>query len=84
MYFNGHGGDNFFKIQDTEVLSSEDLAKVYEEMNIKRKYHTVMMIIDTCEAQTLFETVNSPNLILVGTSKKGKSAYSFEWSDDMG
>jgi phosphatidylinositol glycan class K len=38
VYFTGHGGENFFKIQDTEVLSSEDLAKVYEEMNIKRKY----------------------------------------------
>lgn len=22
IYFNGHGGDNFFKIQDTEVLQS--------------------------------------------------------------
>jgi glycosylphosphatidylinositol transamidase (GPIT) subunit GPI8 len=29
IYFNGHGGENFFKIQDTEVLQSEDFAKVY-------------------------------------------------------
>ena len=29
IYFNGHGGDNFFKITDTEVLQSADLAKVY-------------------------------------------------------
>ena len=48
MYFNGHGGDNFFKIQDTEVLQSEDLAKVFNEMHIKERYGEIWMLIDTC------------------------------------
>ena len=76
VFFNGHGGDNFFKIQDTEVLSSEDFAKVYNEMNIKRKYHSVLMLIDTCEAMSLYDKVSAPNLILVGSSPVGQSAYS--------
>ena len=49
IYFNGHGGDNFFKIQDTEVLQSTDLAKAYNEMYLKRKYKEIFMIMETCE-----------------------------------
>ena len=28
IYFNGHGGNGFFKIQDTDLVHSPDLAKV--------------------------------------------------------
>ena len=38
IYMNGHGGENFFKIQDTEVIHSEDFAKVFDEMHIKNLY----------------------------------------------
>jgi phosphatidylinositol glycan class K len=31
VYMNGHGGENFFKVQDTDVLHSEDFAKVFLE-----------------------------------------------------
>ena len=71
IYFNGHGGENFFKIQDTEVLQSEDFAKVYEEMSMKKMYKEVLMFIDTCQAMTLFDGVDSPDLILMGTSVLG-------------
>ena len=46
-------------------------------MNIKRKYKEILMIIDTCEAMSLFDSIEAPNLILMGTSLHGKSAYSF-------
>lgn len=52
---NGHGGENFFKIQDTEVVHSEDFGKVFNEMNIKNLYKEVLLILDTCEAMSLFD-----------------------------
>lgn len=52
---NGHGGENFFKIQDTEVLHSEDFGKVFHEMHIKNLYSDILIILDTCEAMTLFD-----------------------------
>mmetsp|Transcript_18441 Transcript_18441/g.31548 ORF Transcript_18441/g.31548 Transcript_18441/m.31548 type:complete len:132 (-) Transcript_18441:181-576(-) len=76
MFFNGHGGDNFFKIQDTEVLQSEDLSKVFNEMYLKNRYKEVLMMIDTCQAMSLFEQVETPNLFLLGTSIKDESAWS--------
>ena len=54
MYFNGHGGENFFKIQDTDLIHSEDLAKVFNEMHIKGLYKELFMILDTCEAESMF------------------------------
>jgi phosphatidylinositol glycan class K len=48
IYFNGHGGENFFKIQDTELVHSEDLAKVLLEMHHKRLYKEIFFLIDTC------------------------------------
>ena len=73
---NGHGGENFFKIQDTEVIHSEDFAKVLNEMSIKNLYSDILLILDTCEAMSLLEQVNAPNVIMVGSSVAGQHAYS--------
>ena len=54
LYFNGHGGENFFKIQDTDLIHSEDLAKVFNEMYIKGLYKEIFLILDTCEAESMF------------------------------
>lgn len=65
------------------MLQSEDLAKVYDEMHIKRRYKEVFMIIDTCEAMSLFDSVSAPNLILLGTSIHDQSAYSHQFRHDL-
>ena len=52
---NGHGGENFFKIQDTEVVHSEDFGKVFREMYIKKIYSEILLILDTCEAMSLLD-----------------------------
>jgi GPI-anchor transamidase subunit K len=48
VFFNGHGGENFFKIQDTELIHSEDLAKTFKEMHHKNLYKEMFFLIDTC------------------------------------
>jgi len=84
IFFNGHGGDNFFKVQDKDpVLQSIDLAKAYNEMHTKRKYKEIFMIMETCEAQSLFDEIDAPNLILMGTSARGESAWSNELNQDV-
>ena len=50
---NGHGGENFFKIQDTEVVHSEDFGKVLNELYLKGQYKELLIIMDTCEAMSL-------------------------------
>ena len=43
---------------------------------MKKRYKEVFMIIDTCEAMSLYDEVDAPNLFLVGTSVLGQSAWS--------
>ena len=51
-------------------------------MHLKRKYKEIFMIMETCEAQSLFDEINAPNLILFGTSKYHESAYTHEKSSE--
>lgn len=77
MFFNGHGGENFFKIQDTELIHSEDLAKTFKEMHQKRLYRELFFVLDTCQAESLFDQVfteDAPNLILLHTARADESA----------
>ena len=74
MYFNGHGGENFFKIQDTDLIHSEDLAKVFNEMHIKGLYKEIFFVLDTCEAASMFHQVNAPNLFLLSSARNHESA----------
>jgi len=55
LYFNGHGGENFFKIQDTQLMHSEDLAKTFNEMHLKGLYKEILFILDTCEGFSMFD-----------------------------
>lgn len=51
-------------------------------MHLKRKYKEIFMIMETCEAQSLFDEIEAPNLILFGTSKYHESAYTDERSNE--
>ena len=81
VYMNGHGGDNFFKIQDTELIHSADFAKTLTEMHQKSLYKEMLFVLDTCEAFSMFEDileVDAPNIYLLATSGLHESAVSDE------
>jgi phosphatidylinositol glycan class K len=52
-------------------VHSEDFAKVFNEMHTKRLYKEILVILDTCEAMTLFDQVEAPNIVMIGTSILG-------------
>lgn len=74
MYWNGHGGENFFKIQDTDLVHSEDLAKTIDEMHLKGSYKEMIFMLDTCEALSLFDQVSAPNVYMIASSEHDESA----------
>ncbi len=45
-------------------------------MHTKRLYEEVLLLLDTCEAYSLFDQVESPNIVMVGTSVHGQHALS--------
>ncbi|CDU23584.1 probable GPI8-GPI-anchor transamidase [Sporisorium scitamineum] len=84
LYMTGHGGDEFLKFQDYEEISAVDIADAVEQMWQKKRYHELFFIIDTCQANTLYSKIYSPNVLATGSSEKGQNSYSHGADDDLG
>lgn len=47
IYLTGHGGDGFLKFQDSEEVTSQELADAVEQMWQKRRYHFIFCTATT-------------------------------------
>jgi glycosylphosphatidylinositol transamidase (GPIT) subunit GPI8 len=84
IYMTGHGGNEFLKFQDAEEISSFDLADAFEQMWEKKRYHELLFMIDTCQANTMYTAFYTPNIIATGSSAKDQSSYSHHADQDVG
>ncbi|KAJ3360624.1 hypothetical protein GGF32_008240 [Allomyces javanicus] len=84
VFMTGHGGDEFLKFQDKEELGAQDLADAFAQMWEKRRYKEVLFMVDTCQANTLYSRIASPNVVAVGSSAKDESSYSHHMDMDLG
>eukprot|EP00906_Rhabdomonas_costata_P018723 RCo027300 len=84
IFLAGHGGDLFMKFQDSEEVSAQDFADAFLAMRLKRRFHELLLIIDTCQADTLYSTVRTEGIIAVGSSLKDESSYSLSQDPQIG
>ncbi|CAJ2514298.1 Uu.00g024170.m01.CDS01 [Anthostomella pinea] len=84
VYMTGHGGNEFLKFQDAEEIGAFDLADAFEQMWEKRRYHEILFMIDTCQANTMYSKIYSPNIIATGSSELDQSSYSHHADNDVG
>ena len=84
LYMTGHGGDEFLKFQDTEEISSHDLADAFFQMWQKRRYNEILFLADTCQAGTLGNHLYSPQILSVGSSAKDENSYSYGHHEGLG
>ncbi|KAI0537852.1 peptidase C13 family-domain-containing protein [Xylaria digitata] len=84
VYMTGHGGNEFLKFQDAEEIGAFDLADAFEQMWEKRRYHEILFMIDTCQANTMYSKLYSPNIIATGSSELDQSSYSHHADSDVG
>ncbi|KAI9847573.1 MAG: glycosylphosphatidylinositol anchor biosynthesis [Sclerophora amabilis] len=84
VYMTGHGGNEFLKFQDAEEISAFDIADAFEQMWEKRRYHEMLFMIDTCQANTMYSKFYSPNIIATGSSEIDQSSYSHHADNDVG
>ncbi|KAM0830578.1 hypothetical protein ACQ4PT_066114 [Festuca glaucescens] len=83
LYMTGHGGDEFLKFQDNEELQSHDLADAVKQMKEKHRFKELLIMVDTCQAATLFSQLQSPGVLAIGSSKKGENSYSHHLDSDL-
>ena len=84
VYMTGHGGNEFLKFQDSEEIGAWDLADAFAQMHEKQRYHEMLFMIDTCQANTMFSRFYSPNIIAMGSSEIDQSSYSHHADSDVG
>ncbi|KQJ94049.1 putative GPI-anchor transamidase [Brachypodium distachyon] len=84
LYMTGHGGDEFLKFQDNEELQSHDLADAVKQMKEKHRFKELLIMVDTCQAATLFSQLHSPGVLAIGSSMKGENSYSHHLDSDIG
>nr|CAG4644018.1 EOG090X07K0 [Lepidurus arcticus] len=76
VYMTGHGGDGFLKFQDAEEISNVDLADAFQQMWQKQRYNEILLIVDTCQAASMYQRLYSPNIIAIGSSLVGEDSLS--------
>ena len=76
VYLTGHGGEDFLKFNDKEELTSSEMAEALAGMHRKRAYSNVLLIVDTCQAATLFSQIRVPNVLAIASSIQGKQPLS--------
>jgi glycosylphosphatidylinositol transamidase (GPIT) subunit GPI8 len=140
IYISGHGGDQFLKFRDTEILTAQDLAYAIQELDVQSmffgllfffllillifvfvfislsapphiailstfliftkplsntqkntpqnphshshphpsldRFNQAYLLVETCQASTLVETINTPNVITSASSIRGENSYS--------
>ncbi|KAK5071275.1 glycosylphosphatidylinositol anchor biosynthesis [Lithohypha guttulata] len=84
IYMTGHGGNEFLKFQDSEEISSWDLADAFSQMREKKRYNEMLFMIDTCQANTLYRQFYADGMIATGSSEEDESSYSHHADNDVG
>jgi glycosylphosphatidylinositol transamidase (GPIT) subunit GPI8 len=79
FYTIGHGGDLYFKIQDTEVVFAQQVSDYLSDPAQRIKYRESFLLSDSCSAGTLFsECKHVKNTYMLGTSAWKQAATSYD------
>ncbi len=84
VYISSHAGEEFIKIQDTDVITTEDIARALGEMRAKGRYKQMAIFLDTCRAITFFNSVEAPNIVMLTSSGEGEDSKSHVYKEDLG
>ncbi|CAD5111313.1 DgyrCDS629 [Dimorphilus gyrociliatus] len=84
IYMTGHGGDGFLKFQDAEEISNIELADAFEQMWQKKRYNEIFYIIETCQAQSMYQKFYSPNIFAMASSLVGEDSLSHHVDHSIG
>ena len=77
-------GDQFFKFQDIEEVTSEEIARAVSEMHRRQRYREILIVADTCQAFTLGDHLTSPNAFVVASSLRDESSYAHHADSYLG
>jgi glycosylphosphatidylinositol transamidase (GPIT) subunit GPI8 len=84
IYLSGHGGNEFFKFRDREELSTLDFSSALDKFSRMGRYQQLMVVVDTCQAESLKPSTYIPNMIFIGSSRTGENSYAYANHPELG
>lgn len=84
IYLTGHGGDGFLKFQDAEALAAEDLAAALERMYAQGRYRRALVLIETCQGESLCLGITAPNVVCISSARIGEDSLSHHGDPAIG
>ncbi|KEG15085.1 GPI-anchor transamidase subunit 8 [Trypanosoma grayi] len=84
IYAAGHAAEGFFKFQDSEFLSSMDVADTLMMMWEQRRYRKVVFLVDTCRALSMCLEIEAPNVVCLTSSDATLESFSHHVDPSMG
>lgn len=94
LYMTGHGGDGFFKFRDEEDYTTKDFRGVLEQLQIMKRFRSILYVSDTCQAfttapNTAKENEESEmgvltNVYSIGSSLRTENSYAHHSDSDIG
>ena len=83
ILITSHGGEGFIKVRDILVVLTDEINRTLNEMYIKGKYKELIFVLDTCEAYTLYDHMNVPNIYFIASSSPGQKAFSYSYDENL-
>lgn len=85
IFMTGHGGDGFLKFHDQSELLAADVAGAVVTMHAHRRYKSLLMVVDTCQAATLYgRLAHVPGWAAMSSSVLGQSSYALRHDPEIG
>lgn len=84
LFLTGHGGDGFLKFHDQNELISADLAAAVGQMHAAGRYGQMLIMLDTCQAATMYSEITAPGWVGIASSKLGQSSYALHSDVNIG
>lgn len=88
IYLTGHGGSNYLKIQEYNILSSAEFSLYIQELLIKNYYKFIFVVIDTCHGYSFYDDLlrfvkknKIENVFLVASSNRVQNSMSLFSND---
>jgi phosphatidylinositol glycan class K len=84
LYMTGHGGEGFFKFQDVEFLYAEVLAMALRRMRLQRRYGRLLLLLDTCHAESMCTAIDADDVVCVAASTSAEDSVSHHRDSALG
>ncbi len=84
LFLTGHGGDSFLKFHDQSELMAADLGAAVEYMTMVGMCKRVLVVLDTCQASTMYEDIQAYGWAGAASSKRDQSSYALNSDSRVG